>query len=199
MTPIIWLAASKEGGTDWKITLAAASLPALASIIAAVIAARSARVAKKSEIEAQRVRELEERISEKKYDTYKPMIDLFKDALDRQAVDENTHRERISAFATWVAIFGSDEAIKAFHNFMQATYHSAPAPILMRLYADFVLAARRDMGYPDTVVTRKEILGSRITDAHTHPLFVEIDKPFMELCRDMHWTPPWPSAARHGG
>jgi hypothetical protein len=191
MTSNIWLTATQEGGANWKVLLTAASLPAVAAIIAAIIAARSARMAKRSEIEAQRIRELEERISERKYDTYKPMIDLFKDVLNRQAVDESTHRERISTFATWVAIFGSDGAVKAFHDFMQASYNSAPASILMRLYADFVLAARQDMGYPDTTSTRKEILGSRIADLHTHPLFADIDKPFAELCRDVGWTPPW--------
>lgn len=187
-----WGAAPQEAGASWKITLAVAVIPAIAAIVAAVIAARSARLAKNSEMEAQRLRELESRISEKKYDTYKPMINTLKDMLDRREVDEETFRSRVSEFATWVAIFGSDEAVESFHNFMQASFNAPTPPIiLMRLYADFVLSARRDMGYPDTSSTRKQILGSRITDVHTHPLFAHIDKPFADLCRDVEWSPPW--------
>lgn len=187
-----WVTAAQEAGPNWKITLTVAAIPAIAAIVAAIIAARSARVAKKSENEAQRLRELESRISEKKYDTYKPMINTLKDMLDRRTVDEEAFRSHISEFATWVAIFGSDEAVESFHNFMQASFNPPTPPIIfMRLYADFVLAARRDMGYPDTRNTRKQILGSRITDVHTHPLFAHIDKPLPDLCRDTEWAPPW--------
>lgn len=191
MAPTHWIAAAEGANTSWKISLTVAAIPAIAAIVAAVIAARSAKIAKRSELEAQRLRELEARISEKKYDTYKPMINTLKDMLDRRAVDEDTLRSHISEFATWVAIFGSDEAVESFHNFMQASFNPPPPIVYMRLYADFVLSARRDMGYPDTSSTRKQILGARITDVHTHPLFSQIDKPFADLCRDAGWTPPW--------
>ncbi|MFI0199865.1 MULTISPECIES: hypothetical protein [Streptomyces] len=144
-----------------------------------------------AELDAQRIRDLEARNSEKKYDTYKPMINLLKDALDRRTIDPETFRTSISDFATWVAIYGSDEALSAFHNFMQASYGSPPPVILMRLYADFVIAARRDIGYPDTQVTRLQFLGIRISDAYSNSAFREIDKPFSELCRNVGWNPPW--------
>ncbi|MFJ3784701.1 hypothetical protein [Streptomyces sp. NPDC090093] len=157
-----------------------------------MIAARSAKMAKNSEIEAQRLRELESRISDKKYDTYKPMINTLKNMLDRRIVDEGEFRANVSEFATWVAIFGSDEAVGSFHDFMQASFNSPTPPVVFtRLYADFVLAARRDMGYPGTGTTRKEILGSRITDVHSHSMFSGIDKPFSDLCREAEWEPPW--------
>ncbi|MEU0087729.1 hypothetical protein [Streptomyces sp. NPDC006274] len=191
MSGAYWIMAA-PGGVDWRIALSVAALPAIAAVIAAVIAARSAKVAKSSEVEAQRLRELESRISEKKYDTYKPMINTLKDMLDRRAVNEETFRANISEFAIWVAIFGSDEAVRSFHNFMQASFNPPTPPVVfMRLYADFVLAARRDMGYLDTSSTRKEILGSRITDVYSHSMFSNMDKPFEDLCREAEWQPSW--------
>ncbi len=81
------------------------------------------------------------------------MIDLLGQVLvpggaDKALENEAEMIERLSEFASWISIFGSDDAVKSFHNFMQGAFHAAPAPITLRLYADFVLAARRDMGDP---------------------------------------------------
>ncbi|MGN2364416.1 hypothetical protein [Streptomyces luridiscabiei] len=187
-----WMvAAGQEPGPGWKVTIAVAGIAAVASIVAALIASRSARSVKKAELDAQRIRDLEASISEKKYETYKPMINLLKDMLDRREIGEDVFRASVSEFATWVTIYGSDEAVGAFRNFMQAAYASPPPVVLMRLYADFVIAARRDIGYPDTRVTRQQFLGMRINDIYAHRIFSDIDKPFADLCRDANWSPPW--------
>ncbi|GGR02280.1 hypothetical protein [Streptomyces netropsis] len=184
-------AAATGGSGAWKLPLALAMVSGLASIVAAVIAARSARGAKRAEIDAQHIRDLESRIAEKKYETYRPMINLFRDILDRHHPEEQELRERISEFSNWVSIFGSDDAVKAFHNFMQAAYADPPPAILMRLYADFVIAARRDLGYPNTGINRKHFLGMRINDIYEHPLLQGVDEPFDELCREHGWHAPW--------
>ncbi|PJN03755.1 hypothetical protein CG740_04930 [Streptomyces sp. CB01201] len=119
------------------------------------------------------------------------MINLFRDILDRRQPAEDELRASISEFATWVSIYGSDGAVKAFHDFMQAAYADPPPAILMRLYADFVIAARRDMGYPDTAIDQKHFLGMRINDLYQHPMLRSVDKPFDELCREQGWNPPW--------
>ncbi|MET7696326.1 hypothetical protein [Streptomyces sp. NPDC005485] len=190
------LAAAVQGkSTDWRISLAVAVVPALAAIVAAIIAARSARSAKKSEIDAQHLRDLEARISEKKYEVYKPMINLLKDILDRRSMSEDEFKSRISEFSAWVTIFGSDEAVRAFHHFMQSTYAGNTPPIvLMKLYAEFVLSARRDMGYPDTTINVRHFLGMRISDLYTDALFSKVDWPLADLCREVGWTPPWEQA-----
>jgi hypothetical protein len=187
------LAAAAQGkSADWRISLAVAAIPALAAIIAAVIAARSAKSAKKSDIDAQHLRDLEARISEKKYEVYKPMINLLKDILDQRPMAEDEFKSRISEFSAWVTIFGSDEAVKAFHHFMQTTYaDNTPPIVLMKLYAEFVLSARRDMGYPDTAINAKHFLGMRISDLYTDDLFSKVDTPLADLCREVGWTPPW--------
>ncbi|MET9120189.1 hypothetical protein [Streptomyces sp. NPDC004528] len=184
--------ATQAKSLDWRTSLAVAAIPALASIMAATIAARSARRAKKSEIDAQHLRDLEARISEKKYDVYKPMINLLKDILNQRVMTEDEFKALVSEFSAWVTIFGSDEAVRAFHNFMQATYGtSTPPTILMKLYAEFVLSARRDMGYPETEINAKHFLGMRISDLYTHEELAKVDMPLVDLCREVGWTPPW--------
>ncbi|MHC3424719.1 hypothetical protein [Streptomyces sp. DT18] len=188
-----YLVASMEAsGPTWGLPIAIAAIPALASVAAAVIAARAAKRAKKLEIDAQYLRDLEARISEKKYDVYKPMINLLKEILDQRQTSEEESRARISEFSAWITIFGSDEAIAAFHYFMQASYaQGAPPVVLMKLFAEFVISARRDMGYPNTEITAKHFLGMRIRDLYTSDQLAQVDIPLADLCREVGWTPPW--------
>ncbi|WP_158711565.1 hypothetical protein [Streptomyces xylophagus] len=190
------LAAAAQGkSTDWRISLAVAAVPALAAIMAAIISAHSARSAKKSEIAAQHLRDLEARISEKKYEVYKPMINLLKDILDQHSMPEDEFKSRISEFSAWVTIFGSDGAVRAFHHFMQSAYAgNTPPIILMKLYAEFVLSARRDLGYPDTTIDARHFLGMRISDLYTDESFSKVDLPLADLCSEVSWTPPWEQA-----
>ncbi|MEU5794293.1 hypothetical protein ABZ800_12310 [Streptomyces sp. NPDC047813] len=183
--------AADNGSTDWRLSLAVAAIPAIAAVIAAVIAAQAARRAKKAELAAQHLRDLENRISEKKYEVYKPMINLIRDMLDQRQIGEQELRSRISDFSTWIIIYGSDDAVKAFHNFMQAAYHDPPAKVLMKLYADFVLAARRDMGYAETDVEQAHFLGMRINDLYDNSLFRNVNAPLREICQEVNWQPPW--------
>jgi hypothetical protein len=172
------------------IILGAAALPAVAAIVAAIIAANSARSARRSELHAQKVHDLEERISDRKYEIYKPMINLLGDILGAgpsKKFDEVLSMMR--DFATWIGICGSDDAVIAFHNFLQAAYKDAPPAIMLRLYGDFLLAARKDMGYADTNVRREQLLGSGINDIYDHPDVV--DPSFEEVCDRLNWSPPW--------
>jgi hypothetical protein len=184
----------------WWFVLLVASVPAVAALVAAIVAARAAKSSKASEHQAQRMRDLENRISERKYNTYKPVIDTLRDLFDkdksaRLSTDPRASKEfqdKIADFAIWVAIYGSDESVSAFHNLMQASYHAAPPHVLVRFYADFVLAARRDIGYPDTDVTAADVLGTRITDLYQNADFLAIaTQPIEETCRRVGWTPPW--------
>jgi hypothetical protein len=191
-TPLASVSIASSNTTNWKLSLAVACIPAIAAIIAAITAARAARVTKRTEIEAQRLRDLEGRISEKKYDTYRPMLDTLKDLISQQ-IDASTFRTRTSEFTTWISIYGSDEAVKSFHNFMQASFHNAPAKVLMKLYAEFIIAARRDMGNPSTKIRASHFLGMRINDIYDNNVLSDVDSPLESICRETGWTPPWPT------
>ncbi|MER5703448.1 hypothetical protein ABT023_16105 [Micromonospora sp. NPDC002296] len=176
--------------------LAVAAIPALAAIIAAFVAGRYAKSSKTSEHEAQRLRDLESRISDRKYETYQPMIALLGDMLNREKAAELLKGEDIPArlheFATWASIYASDDSVRAFRNLMQASYAGAPGEITLRLYCEFVLAARRDIGRSDTTTTTEEILGMRVTDLYAKDgLLWVVKESFPKICRRVNWSPPW--------
>ncbi|MEV8614985.1 hypothetical protein AB0383_45020 [Amycolatopsis sp. NPDC051373] len=177
---------------EWWVSIAAAAVSALAAVVAAIIASRTSKAIRRSELNAQRVRDLEERLHGKKYDVYKPMINMLRDLLGTAVPEGDAQAELIvlmKDFSTWITIFGSDEAIVSFHNFMQGAFKDGPIVVMMRLYADFILAARKDMGYPDTAVQREHLLGVRINDIYEYPQFME--SSFDRLCQQAGWTPPW--------
>lgn len=75
---------------------------------------------------------------------------------------------------------------------MQGAFHDAPGHITLRLYAEFVLAARRDMGDSSSQATPADVLGLRLNDLYKDPkirLIAEL--PFDELCREYDWSIPW--------
>jgi len=173
-----------------------ASIAAVASISAAFVAAFSARSTKQIELRSQHARELEARISEEKSNTYRPIIEMLGNVLSNPSNDGTESAafdpKVAGAFATWVAIYGSDDALIAYHNFMQSAFNTAPAPILARLYAEFIIAARRDIGYPETQIKAGHLLGLRITDLYSDEDYrLAVTLPFAELCRSNDWTPPW--------
>ena len=176
-------------------TFVLASVPALAAILAAVIASRSASRARESTAETERLRLLEQRVAQRKFDVYQPMVDFLGRALTpgQATIPESEYVEKLGDFSRWVAIVGSDEAVRAFRNLMQGTYNSAPAAITLRLFADFQIAARRDMGDRNTSVTSLDVLGMRINDLYKDDLELAqtISMPFEDACEREQWTIPW--------
>lgn len=176
-----------------------AGIPAVAAIVAAVIAAIAASSAKKSEAKALHVRDLENRIAERKFKVYEPMIELLRRLIDPQEASavvakQAEFRQKLSEFSAWIAIYGSDDAVTYFQRFMQCTYHSAPVHVLLRMYSEFVLAARRDMGYPETRVTGEHILGIRLSDIYAGKWIDTFTLPLGELYAREDWKAPWEAA-----
>lgn len=181
--------AAGSGGQHW-LSILSASGAILAALVAGVFAWRTQRSAAATE----RVRRLEEEASERRRETYEPLIEHFAKIIDpktRKKAEQDTHRI-ISEQSTWLSIYGSDDAVVAFQRFMQAAYADAPGKIVVRLYAEFVLAARRDMGRPASTLNAIEFLGIRMNDAYTNPEHRSaLTGSFDDLCRSEKWTPPW--------
>lgn len=182
------------------------ALPSVVALIGAALAALAARSARQAETkaevlrgQAQRLRDLEARNAEKKHDTYEPMIDLLSQMLDKEnakrlTADNKVLRDRMTRFDAWVAIYGSDDAVRAWHNFRQGAFHSAPPMIFMRLYSDFVVAARMDMGSPNSDLSPEELLGIRITDIYTNDqndLRAALTLKWTEIEGRFGWEVPW--------
>lgn len=194
---------------DWG-QLLISIIPALAAIAAAVIAAKSARRAQTAEAETARLRQLEERLSAKKYETYEPMLTLLGELLTPEDINDGSSSatkkkaaNRSTAelvrghvkFSTWISVFGSDEAVRAYERLMQASYSDPPPQVFLRLYAEFVIAARRDISYSETEIRAINVMGMRMTDAYTDARTRNcLEVNFDVLCSEVNWTPPWPIA-----
>jgi hypothetical protein len=190
------------GPADW-IAILIAALAMFGSVLATIIASRSARADKRFELQANRLSELENRNSERKYEMYKPIIELLGQALslgETSPLSEVEQKKVFLDFTTWVSIYGSDGTMIAYHNLRQAVFMASdnvpassdkvPAAILARLYVDFILAIRRDIGYPDTSIGIHEILGIRVADLYVIDNMA-LTLPFEKLCEREKWTPPW--------
>lgn len=188
--------ASESPSSPWWLALALSLIAASAAVIAAVVSGRYAQASKASEAKAQRLRELEQRLSEKKFAMYSQVLTtlgaLFgPDKSEKDRASKKLPRD-LADFATWVGIYGSDEAVRATRNLMQASYAEAPFKVYLRLYAELLLAARRDIGYPDTDLMAGDLLGIRINDLYTNEeIYWALMAPFEELCSKTGWRAPW--------
>lgn len=117
---------------DWLIPVVASA----ASIIAAFIAGRYASRAKSAELEAARIRDLENRLAASKAEIYEPVVELVRNVFDSaktgQVAPAQTFFKTLTKFGTWVQIYGSDESVRAFHRMMQTAFTAPPSEVMMR-------------------------------------------------------------------
>jgi hypothetical protein len=188
-------------GVVWT---AVGSVATVGSVIAAWLATRSARAARQGELEAGRLRDLENRISERKYELYKPMLDYIGHLFSQQneesrnaVADQDAVNKVFLDFSRWIVIYGSDEALAAYHNLMQSLNYAAPPLVLNRLMTDFLLAARRDIGNSGSKARQAELftVAFRINDFYSQgDLAGEImELPLKKALKKAGWSPPWSS------
>ena len=188
-------------GVVWT---AVGSVATVSSVVAAWLATRSARAARQGELEAARIRDMENRISERKYEVYKPMLDyighIFSQQSEesKQAIADQAAVNKIYVdFSRWLAIYGSDEALTAYHNLMQGMSYGAPLLVLNRLITDFLLAARRDIGNSGSRTSETELftVAFRLNDFYSQEdLARQIMRlPLKKALKKAGWSPPWSS------
>ena len=192
-------ASTASASTPLWLIILVAGIPAIAAIVSAIIAATYANSARSSEATARRVNELENRLADRKYEMYRPMLDLLRRMLDQQLGNDKVSpvefQQATSEFSAWVTIYGADEAVIAFQRFMHCTYVEAPAPILLRHYIEFLLAVRRDIGYRDSALTGEHTFGVRFKDLYEPESFDMVTMPLALLYERENWRAPWVSSA----
>jgi hypothetical protein len=192
---------SSSSGPPTYVTIIVAFIAAFASVVAAIIAARSAIRSKRLEAQAQRIRDLESRISERKYKAYEPFLEMIHNFFDhtergRAAIaDPKANVEGFVEFAKQITTYGSDEAVEAYHKFNLASANAAPFSISMRLMADFLLAVRKDLSYPDTRISGTTLIA---TTFRIHDFYQQgedfrkiMTLPLSEACKIANWPEPW--------
>jgi hypothetical protein len=188
------------------VPIAVSGVAALGAIVAAVIAARSATRTKSAELQANRILDLEARLSSSRGKVFEPLVEAVGRLWDHISSDEPMDPDTfdrlagqdIRRFTHWVQIYGSDDSVEVALQFMQASYHSPPPMVLVRLLGELLVAARRELGYPDTAISSLEVLGMRINDAYTNlDFYADLSDP-IELVFSRHgWAPPWSISSNH--
>ena len=175
--------------TNWA-AIAVAGVPAFVSLAGAAVASFEARRARLAEQELERLRQLEERVSAHKYEVYEPMIEMLDQLTSDVSVDDS--EIRFTEFRRWIMIFGSDETVVADGRLMQCLFEHAPAGILLRMYAEFVLAARRDMGDSNSDITALDFYAAKVNDLYAGRVNYEVQADPLDRVFDrLGWVAPW--------
>jgi len=169
-----------------------AVIAAVASIAAAVVAGIFALAARRLEVRLQGADQARERISEQKREMCEPVVDLLERMFttdELPTAEELRHKRR---FDVWVNVYGSDGLVRAYSRLMQALPAGPPADIQFRLYADFLIEVRRDIGDPGSAVDRAEVLGARSENLSDRRSLT--DPSLDTVCKRLGWVPPWRAA-----
>lgn len=181
--------------SDIWVPILIALVAAAGSVVAVVVASRSSAAVKDAELKSARIQDLENRLSASKAEVYEPMVETLRAVLDSAGTEEELSEEEtldtLRRFSAWVQIYGNDEAVRAFHRFMQAAYSEPPPVVVMRFYVETILAIRRDIGYPESTLDAMDILGIRIKDAYSGEWAAQMIAPLPEFYRMAGWVPPW--------
>lgn len=164
-----------------------AVIAAVASVAAAVVAGLFAMATRRLEARLHRM----DQVSEPKRDMYVPLVDMLERMFtsdETPTAEELAHKRR---FDTWINVYGSDGAVRAYSRFMQALPAQPPGDIQFRLYADFLIEVRKEMGDPSGGVDRVQILGPRLANLKDRRNLTDPDLD--KVCARAGWTPPWRS------
>lgn len=164
----------------------------LVTVALAVSAGRSARRAQSAEHEAARLRALEERVAERKYDLYQPFLKSLGDTLtpSRKEQAVKGQEDAMADFQSFVTVWGSDEVVEKFYRFRVASAANPPSLVFMRLMSDFLLAVRRDIAWPSTELDGMHMIAMRINDIDEQPdMQRALTMPLAELFIWKKWTP----------
>ncbi|HEY7597526.1 MAG TPA: hypothetical protein VH969_30555 [Actinophytocola sp.] len=162
-----------------------AVIAAVASVAAAVVAGLFAMATRRFEARLKRI----DQVAEPKRDMYVPLVDMLERMFTSDGTptaDELAHKRR---FDTWITVYGSNGAVRAYSRFMQALPAQPPGDIQFRLYADFLLEVRKEMGDPTGNVDRLQILGPRLANLSDRRSLTDPD--LEKVCDRAGWTPPW--------
>lgn len=180
--------------TPLWLSITIAVVPAAASIVAAVIASRYAARARVAEAETARLRAAEERLAERKFKLYEPMLQAFGNMMlpGNSATALPAAEAAMPAFLNFATMWASDGALRAFFRFRIASATTPPPEITLRLVSDFLIEARKDLSGTETTVTGLEVIGMRVNDLYSNPNFVQaFTLPLEELAKIHHWAVPW--------
>ncbi|WP_454853307.1 hypothetical protein [Promicromonospora soli] len=164
-----------------------ATISAVASLIAAVIAGVFAVHAKRLEARLQLSSSAHERVAEQKSMMYDSIIDMFEYMFDTGEPPTAEHLKHKKKFDAWVPVYGSDGVVEAYTRYILWITNGAPGDLQFRLYGDFLLEIRKDVGDPNSRVSIRQALQGRLGNL-AEP--ANLTDPLEVVCRRLGWQPP---------
>lgn len=183
------------------------TLALIGTVVTAILGARTAgrtsrlQAALQGEIEKEKL--LESRVGAVKREMYLPLIRALVAAMntDQQNMSQRRGRKGPQQDNLLTAItdhfpnlltVGSDGAIRVFGHLMQAAFNDAPGTVFLRLWADFIMEARKDLRGTDTEIDALTLLSCKISDLYSnYDSFAAATVPLNQLAADVGWEIPW--------
>lgn len=175
-----------------------AIIAAVASVFAAVVAGVFARSARRLEAQLQRRDNVHERNVERKQEMYAPVIEMIQHMFvtDDQPTDEQLEKKR--HFDLWSKVYCPDDVLAAYSRFsVMGNGDYPPGEVQVRLYADLLLAIRKDLGDPYSNLTRLELMDD--TTALYEDKYFLTEPNLDRVCKRYGYTPPWKNKVARSG
>ncbi len=116
-------------------------------------------------------RALEARLAESKRRLYEAYVNVLKDiAAETQAgqtIDPTAYAPRLRTFAFDSILIAADPVVRAHVRFTNLEKIAPGENLAIPAIGDVLLALRRDVGFPDTKLTSRQILGVFVNDIET--------------------------------
>ena len=116
--------------------------------------------------EKERRESVERQLSEKKYETYITLIDIFFELMKLGRVNNPKKLasilDRMYDANKNLMLYGSDEVINTYQKFLETARKNGKADL--NLFGNIIIAIRKDMGNPKTKITSDDILRQLLRD-----------------------------------
>lgn len=115
--------------------------------------------------------EIERKLSDTKFKVYNDLIDIFIGVLQEQkqkqksTINERKIISTLQSAQRQLLMYGSDDVLGEFINFMEFCYAgNTDIHKMMKIYSNFLIAIRKDMGNKHSKIKNHDILRMLITD-----------------------------------
>ena len=115
---------------------------------------------------------VKEKISDKKYEAYNQVLtiffDLFKSVKNIKNVNEKQLVNKIIDLKKFLLLYANDEILRKFFEWNNSLQSGGNSLAQFDTYLELMILIRKDMGNPDTKITRDEILRSIADSEETY-------------------------------
>lgn len=115
---------------------------------------------------------VKEKISDKKYEAYNQVLtmffDLFKSAKNLKNVSQKQLVSKIIDLKKFLLLYANDDILRKFFEWNKSAQTEENKLAQFDTYLELMILIRKDMGNPDTKITRDEILRSIADSEETY-------------------------------